>query len=45
MYHLDNKNINIVIIPYWLLRPSSKENAIKNFIKPRQLLIAHIPLK
>lgn len=43
-YNLDKENIDVVILPYWLLGPNQKENIIENYINPKQLLVVHIPL-
>ncbi|WP_347922928.1 MBL fold metallo-hydrolase [Pontimicrobium sp. SW4] len=44
-FNLGNENIDVVILPYWLLGPSQKENIIVKYINPKQLFVAHIPLK
>ncbi len=44
-FNLANEDIDIAILPYWQLGSDQQKNIIENYIRPKQILVAHIPLK
>ena len=44
-FGLEKENIDVAILPYWQLGSSEQKEIIKKYINPKQILVAHIPLK
>jgi len=44
-FNLKDKNIDVAILPYWQLGSLDQKDIIEKYINPKQILVAHIPLK
>jgi len=44
-FDLQNEEIDVAILPYWQLGSAEQKEVIEKFINPKQIFLAHIPLK
>jgi L-ascorbate metabolism protein UlaG (beta-lactamase superfamily) len=43
-FSLEKENIDVAIIPYWMVGSTEQKEIIEKHITPRKILVAHIPL-
>ena len=41
--NLKSENLDIAVLPYWMLQESRSKNLVAHLIKPKKIIATHIP--